>query len=243
MASNQEIFREKKVKKIHLSLIFLFFIITISIWSYYYDWVLAKTNAGIQKIIDIKNWEIKKLKEDKNLQILDLLDNNRDVINKLRAYSEITSFINHLEDLWAIYAIKFSWFNFNAWILTTSIISETDEASDNREALYDYQKVASFIKDYRNDTESMFDLGFIKSINSKTSNIESLDITLSLKDDYIQKVTSKNNKKIIKKSETTILKEDKQKEENTSTWSSNVNEKEINNSLENKVSSSGSIIE
>lgn len=152
---------ENNTRKIPLiPTIFLATVIVFTIVLFWYNKYLESKNNWIsESITDIEN-KLSNLREDKEIQVYELLDIHRSKMNILEKNSNIVTYMDHLSDLSKRYKISFKWFSMTNWDLKTDIEArrlwsiKTDPA---------YIKVKDFIKLYREDKEALFDLDFINS--------------------------------------------------------------------------------
>lgn len=152
---------ENNTRKIPLiPAIFLATVIVFTIVLFWYNKYLESKNNWIsESITDIEN-KLSNLREDKEIQVYELLDIHRSKMNILEKNSNIVTYMDHLSDLSKRYKISFKWFSMTNWDLKTDIEArrlwsiKTDPA---------YIKVKDFIKLYREDKEALFDLDFINS--------------------------------------------------------------------------------
>lgn len=138
------------------AIVFLLIVILIAVWLYIFN---SKLNKDIKeknneiKIVEIK---LKELKNNKNLQVYNLLKANENTIFELEKRNQITKYIKKLNYIWETYWVIFSGFNFEWWELKTSAVVKAE--------LWDeiaYQKTVNFIKKYRENKNSTFNLDFI----------------------------------------------------------------------------------
>ena len=139
------------------SIVFLAIVIITTVGLSIYNNFLVSEIKKIQKSITSIESNITEVEKDKNLQIYSLLELNKWVIDSYKVMNNVTKYINHMDVIEDKYQLKFSWFKLSEWKISTSIKTMSD---DNWIA---YMKTKDFIKNYRNDPNSLFDLDFIKS--------------------------------------------------------------------------------
>lgn len=140
------------------SIVFLICIVVFTFLLYFYNNILDREINDIKTKISLREQEINDLEKDKEIQIYALLDKNQEIVKKLSKISQVTKFINHLDETSEVYNLTFKWFNLSNWKLKTIWLWEND---DNWIA---YKKISSFIKRYRNDNNTLFNLWFINWI-------------------------------------------------------------------------------
>lgn len=141
----------------YISFVFLFLVISSTVWLYFYNKSISNDIAKIKMDISSLDNKIKEEKKDNNLEIYSLVEKNKTILDSYEKMNRINTFINHLNSIIFKYRLEFSWFNISNWEIKTSVISTSDEKSIS------YQKVADFISKYREDEKSLFDLAFINS--------------------------------------------------------------------------------
>jgi len=163
---------ETKDKNI-LSITFFLVTVLVTLWLLSYNYFIDNNITSLQKEINITEQSIAEINTNKDISIYKLISSNRKALNDLEAKSNITSFIEHLNNVKQWYNIDLRWFNYQNWELKTSVIIEnsTDALS--------YNTAKDFIKKYRINENSKFNLWFINSItwNDKIT----FNISLNLK--------------------------------------------------------------
>lgn len=139
----------------------IFFVITLgaTLGMYFYNIHLEKVNIELLTKIEARENDIQKNKKNKKIQIFSLLENNKTFIEELIKRSEVTKYINHLKAISQKYNLKFEWFKLSKGNIKTSITIESTE--DGGIA---YMKTRDFIRNYRLEKNSLFELEFINSI-------------------------------------------------------------------------------
>ena len=192
-------YKKKKIDSFYLSIWMFIFILLLTWALYFYNLSLEKNISNLDNQIDLKTSALNNLKQDKNVIISKLYFANKNSIEKLNNYSQITTFIRHLYTLRREYNVDFKWFRYNLGKLSTIVIAESDSLWVN------YDKTYNFINKYRKDPNAFFSLNLIKSI--KTANqwvLNIFDIEMKLKNNF---------KEILKKyEESKKIKEEKVKD-------------------------------
>lgn len=140
------------------SIVFLVLVLVVTIVLYLYNNYLENDIEEIQTNISKIESNIKEVENDKNIQIYRLIELNKEVIASYESMNDITKYINHMNLLKSKYNLDFNWFDLAKWEITTSIKT----TSDNEWLAY--QKTRDFINKYRLDTNWLFSLGFITSV-------------------------------------------------------------------------------
>nr|MDD3720026.1 hypothetical protein [Candidatus Gracilibacteria bacterium] len=166
---------EKQTNKsnlLYLGYFFLLFSVVLTASLFFYNLNLEKNIVANTDKINQINESITKLQDDKNIQVYNLLQQNKNVLADLTKKSRIKDFIYHVRSLEGIYGIVFKGFNYNNGNLSlqaSAPFNSTTLASN---------RVSMFIKSYREDPKSMFDLGFINNFNGFDSMTFGVNLTL-----------------------------------------------------------------
>ncbi len=138
-------------------LVVLLFSIFLTVGLYFYNYYLENSLDSIK--IEVKEIDelTEKLKNDKNIQVYNLVDLNRTKLLGLEKKSRIMDFINHVRALEKTYSIIFKGFSYNNWNLSMQATAPfwEDTLASN--------KVSLFIKSYRETSWNPFELTFINS--------------------------------------------------------------------------------
>lgn len=128
-------------------------------WLFWYNYYLENKIEVLEKNISQYDNSIKTKQKDRNIQVYNLLKENKKVIDDLDKKSKINNFIYHVRELQNTYWILFKWFNYANWVvsMTAYVPFNTDMTSANR--------TSYFIKSYREDKKSLFDLDFVNTFN------------------------------------------------------------------------------
>lgn len=141
-------------------MLFLVFVLIITIVLFFYNTHLKKENSQILSRISKIESTIDKIEKNPEVQVYSLLDMNSSFINKLEKRNDIIGHIKHLNYIQNKYWLDFDWFSYSNWKITTTAKSES--TTDNWIA---YTKTVSFIKNYRESKDAKFDLEFINSFD------------------------------------------------------------------------------
>lgn len=138
---------------------FLALSVSIVIWLFLFNSYFENKIQNLDENIGKYNTSIKKLQENRSVQVYTLLEENKKIIESLEKKSKINNFIYNIRELQNTYLIKFNWFNYSNWIIamTASVPFDINSTAANR--------VSYFIKNYREDKNSLFDLDFINTFN------------------------------------------------------------------------------
>lgn len=163
---------ESKKKNLLWPILFLVFIIIISIWAFAYNYIINvywfhilwfnyDSKEQLKKQIDDNNKSINELNSKPEIEVYKLLEAEKKNIKELEKRSEISTYIKHLKSLSEPkYWIHFQWFSLANWVITTTVVIE----SSLQDRKIPYEKARDFIKNYRTDTWALLDLVFINVI-------------------------------------------------------------------------------
>lgn len=152
---------ETKQKNKLLMIWYSFFAVSISIivglflLNTFFESKLQNLEEKIWKY----NNSIRELQKDRHIQAYTLLEENKKIIESLEKKSKINDFIYNIRELQTTYLINFKWFNYSNWIIALSAYAPFDINSTAA------NRVSYFIKNYREDKNSLFDLDFINTFN------------------------------------------------------------------------------
>jgi hypothetical protein len=138
---------------------FLALSVSIVIWLFLFNSYLESKVQNLDENVWKYNNSIKTLQENRSVQVYTLLEENKKLTESLEKKSKINSFIYNIRELQTTYWIIFKWFNYSNWIISMSAyvpFSINSTAANT---------VSYFIKNYREDTNSLFDLDFINTFN------------------------------------------------------------------------------
>lgn len=170
----------KNWKKIPLiPVIFLAIVLFLTAWLYVFNtFVLEKKLDSLNVSIDDLERDIRKTREDWKIKVYELLESHKNDILKYERNSDIVKYMKHLEDISRKYWLTFSGFSISGWEIKSEITVRKLGLKWWSEA---YEKVKDFIKNYREDSDSLLELKFINSfewmdeikflVNFKTKNI------------------------------------------------------------------------
>ena len=156
------VIKDDKKQKSNLLIVgygFLVISIAIVIVLFFVNLYLDKDIENIQSDISKYDTSIKKLQENREIQVYNLLDENKKIISDLEKKSQINKFIYHLREYQSPGSFVFKWFDYSNWMVSTSVYVpfNSDILASSR--------VSMFIKNYREDKKALFNLEFINTFN------------------------------------------------------------------------------
>lgn len=158
MAVETGYYTQKKDRLFFISIIVLVTIIVLSLGLFWTNWYVESKNTQLWTEIADLNTSIKVLKQNKKIQIFDLIEANKWTLKTLKAKSQITTFIKHIKSLTYTYGMTLQKFDYAGWVVTT-------QATFNRDnKWFAYLKLAKFISEYRSKPENIMNLLFINSV-------------------------------------------------------------------------------
>ncbi len=134
------------------SIVFLAVVLLLTFGLYLYNTHLERQIVDVKGNIVKVESEISDLNKDSKIQIYTLLQLNKEVISTYEKNNKVVSFIEHLDNVKSKYSLGFEWFNLSKEELVTSIEVKSDKEKQA------YLKTRDFIKNYRKDSSSLFDL-------------------------------------------------------------------------------------
>lgn len=140
--------------------VFLIFVFVVTVWLYAYNYYLTNENSNLSTEKDGLTTAISSKKEDKNIQVFDLLKKSSFSISKMELNNKVVTYIEHLADISKKYGLNFSGFSLNNGEIKTEVTARKIAIRWNAQT---YEKISKFIKEYKEDEERLFDLDFINS--------------------------------------------------------------------------------
>lgn len=170
MGKNIQPIQQNKVASFKLSLWFFVFVLLLTAILAWYNLFLSKENNTLLWDIESNKKIISQLKKNKEVQVATLLSENRSILEKMEKDNNIVAYINHVRSLERAYSVKFHGFSFGNWKLQSELKFESQKWEEitamntsqwiKKQAIA-YQEVVRFIRDYRANKESIFDLSFV----------------------------------------------------------------------------------
>ncbi len=173
MSLKNEIYK-KNNNSFNFSLLFLVLVIILTIWLYWYNYYLGWVNNNLENEYIQKQKLVAEKKQQEKLKVYSLYITNKNTIDRLKKYSQIRSFINHLTYISNKYWVIFKWFSYSNWKLSTTVYTVSDSNK------IDYQKTVEFLREYKKDKTALFNIEPIKWISTFESN-QKFNITFKLK--------------------------------------------------------------
>ncbi len=158
MAVETTYYTQKKDRFFFISVLTLIIVIVLSFGLFWTNWYIEGKNAELWTEIANLDTSIKVLKQDKKIQIYDLIEANKWTLKNLKAKSQITTFIKHIKSLIYTYNMNLQKFDYANGIVTTQAVFNRDDK------WFAYLKLAKFISEYRSKPENIMNLLFINSV-------------------------------------------------------------------------------
>lgn len=179
----------KKMKLPLVPTIFLIFTIVLGLWLFGINYSISSSNEKLQEEINMTNTAIENFRKDKKIQVVELLENYKSDILKYEKNSDLVKYIEHMEEIEKKYKLSFSGFSFSEWEIKSEILVRKIDVKWEDDA---YLKVSKFIKNYREDENSLFELKFINSF--EWMNDIKFNVNFKIKN-TVQKANLDDNKK------------------------------------------------
>ncbi|QFR38761.1 hypothetical protein A9Q91_00820 [Candidatus Gracilibacteria bacterium 28_42_T64] len=170
--------KDKVVKKAtnpyFSSLLFLVLVLVLTGAITFYNSILEKETLELRAQTQLYDQNIAEIEKEKKIQIFALLQANKKTMNSLEGRSQITKIINHIDFIQEKYHIRLIGFNLSSGKLETKALVESNETG------IAYQKVGHFVKEYRKDSEALFELGFVDHVSGGENSMK-FNVSFSLK--------------------------------------------------------------
>lgn len=140
------------------SIAFFTLVVLLTLSLFIYNVVLVNQNAALETKISESNQTILSIENDDAFKVFSLIEANKETLQGLISRSNVTKYMNHMQNIMDKYGLSFRWF----WISGLNLKTSISTTSDTKLA---YKKVVSFIKDYRNDKDALFNLNFINKVS------------------------------------------------------------------------------
>lgn len=173
MAVDASFYTSKRSTSLYASIWACVVTIILTAWLYLYNTSLASQNEETKNDIAYVDWVIKEVKQDRSVQIYDLVRINQKALWELSRKSNMKTHVEKIANVWAKYGIYFEWFNYSNGEITTQIKAVTADTGDQA-----YAKVVNFINLYRKDEERYFDLWFINTVAGSDSMIANIKLNV-----------------------------------------------------------------
>ena len=170
----QEVYKNSSKKSTFLAIVFLVLIILLTFGVSSYNTYLENNMEIIKADIIKKEASIKTKQENKLVQVYNLYTLNKQVLERLEKYSKITTYMNELDRIRRVYNLNFKGFDYSNGELVIEATTVSNEID------LDYKKTANFIKRYRLSKTSLFDLGFVDTIETEADK-QIFTLTLNVK--------------------------------------------------------------
>ena len=144
-------------KWLYASIWFFILVILLSAFLYYYNSSISTNIQELNSQIEERNKSIEELKNDKKIIVYELINKNQQILDKYKKESQIPDFIDELDRVWRDYSITLNWFSYTKWSVSSSAVATKTIKNDA------YIKVSDFLRDYRTNSWSMFDVDFVNS--------------------------------------------------------------------------------
>lgn len=154
-AVDTNFYKEKKKSMFYFSLWFLFVSILVTILLYVY---VSKINTEVTTVsenITQIDTSISELNNNPEIQIYNIYERNKGVLEKLAYESRVTSFVSNLKKNFTKYNVLGEWFAYSNWQVGIAMSAKTNDGG------YAYEKVVDFIKGYNADEKALFELDTI----------------------------------------------------------------------------------
>jgi len=166
---------ENKKNFFGLPFILFIFVVILTLGMYFYNSHLESQNKKLDNKIKSLDENISLINKDPNILVYNLINKNKSTLDKLEAYSNIKKFVSHMNAMQRVYSLRFEWFNYSNWIITTKVETKNVNIA--------YRTVSKFIENYRKNKKAIFDLDYINRVvwNDKMAFIMHLKVKTNQK--------------------------------------------------------------
>ena len=154
-AVDTNFYKEKKKSIFYFSLWFLFVSILVTILLYVYVSKIHDEILTMDTNIEQLDTSISELNSKPEIQIYNIYDRNKGILEKLAFESRITSFVSHFKKNFTKYNVLGEWFSYSNWEVSVAMSAKTNDGG------YAYEKVVEFITWYNADEKAQFTLDTI----------------------------------------------------------------------------------
>ena len=153
-------FYDKKKKTwFYLSGWILFFILAITGWLYYANMQLSQKIWEVNNNISQVESSMNSINQDTNIQLYSIYSRHKNFLERLETSSKIPSMVNHLKRIFTIHELQYDRFSYSNELVTIDISLETNDNG------YAYEKVTSFLRNYRENEQALFDVEQVSEIS------------------------------------------------------------------------------
>lgn len=176
-----------KIPALFFPLALLALVIIGSIWMYVNNQMIDTANATLLKKIKDIDTSIIEVNKEKRIKVYLLLEENKEAISELERYSQVSKMIRTFARIQAKYGLIFENINYKYGTASIAVTVKWNQEYNSEIALY--QKVQTFIEQYRKEKWSPYTLEFIPELrrvtkenkNSETFKSITMNIKLSMK--------------------------------------------------------------
>lgn len=187
---DEKLVNSKKDKTVIFAMIFLVFVIILTIWLFVVNFFYQKSIDKISAENENISKAIENFKSKKELQLYSLISSYKWELSEKEKNSQILTFLEHLDEIEKKYEVNFSWFNLDSGEIKTEVTVRKLWIKWEKEA---YSKVKNFIENYRDDKDALFDVKFINSFEWMDE--IKFNLSLKIKKDILNKKENLNNNK------------------------------------------------
>jgi len=158
MPIDSKFYKQKKSRSFYYAIAFLVFVVLVTVWLYAYNMMILGQVKDLDDSIARLDTSIEKLNQDENIQVYSLYAWNKNTFDALAAQSQIPKFVKSVKKALAKNGLDLWGFSYSDGTVSVKITSESDSRSKG------YEKIVKFLKTYREDEESIFDLESITRV-------------------------------------------------------------------------------
>lgn len=156
---NLSLLEKRTQNRFIISISFLVFCVFLASGLFIYQRAVQADIGRIESNLQWVKNSISQRESDPLVQSYVLYQRNTSVFERLWYESNIPLFVSHIKTTALRYGVEITWFNYNEWNLSMSVRSDNDQRG------FGYEKVVSFLRDYRSDSEALFHLDNVSTFS------------------------------------------------------------------------------
>lgn len=126
---------------------------------YYYNMQLDSELWDLESDITQVETSIDSINQESDVQIYSIYSRHQDFLKRLEVNSKISSMVNHLKRTFTIHELQYDRFSYSNETVTIDLSLETNDS------WYAYEKVTSFLRNYRENEQALFDVEQVSEIS------------------------------------------------------------------------------
>ncbi len=157
MATNNEFKDENPNKNMQISWVIFVLLFLVTVGIYGVNMSFSKKVEQLRTELNTQTTQINQLKQDKRLELFQLVEKNKTMLEKYKKMSQIPQYVNDVTQLAKNYRLDILGFSYNVGTIQSKVIAKTDETS------FGSVKTKNFLEYFRKQDEHIFSLDFVKN--------------------------------------------------------------------------------